>query len=167
MSKKAVKKAFTVTEMLLAVAIMSIVAGIMALNLPAVGQYTAKREAERVAVFLQGHISKENIARRGLWFKVNDDSIQVWYGLKAVNTKEQAVSTLNANQGCKYIPSLQYLCYHINKSIISKHVWGSPSWILISDDSTVVTGTGKSKQLYITVKGAGSTTCDVIIGRGL
>ena len=151
-------KAFTLTEVLVAVAIMSIMAGVMSLNSATVGQQTAKREAERVAAFIQGHINRENIARRGLWFKVNDDNIQVGYGFSySLNILQD--TNFKASTGCTYAAKTQQLRYRVTHEV--------SDWLLISDDSTVVTGTGTNKQLYITVTGANNKTCDVIIGRNL
>ena len=156
------KVAFTLTEVLVAITIMSIMAGVMALTSATVGQQTAKREAERVAAFIQGHISRENIAQRGLWFEIKTDSIEVWHGLKG-NTN--AVPKLNANQGCSYGPSTAKLCYNIRENILLK---GDMSlWKLISADSTVVTEEGTNGQHYIRVQGADNKFLNVIIGRRL
>ena len=149
-------RAFTLTEVLVAVAVMSIMAGVMALNSSTVGQQTAKREAERVAAFIQGHISRENIAKRGLWFQVNENNIQVWNGLK---NKEQELKPLNANQGCVYTITSSKLCYRIRESV-------KPSeWELIADDSTVVTDSGTNGQHCIKIEGADKKYSNVIIGR--
>ncbi len=149
-------RAFTLTEVLVAVAIMSIMAGVMALNSATVGKQTAKREAERVAAFIQGHISRENIARRGLWFQVNENNIRVWYGF---NRQEQEMPKLNANQGCVYtmVDTKTNLCYR-TKSVPS-------DWVLIADDSTVITDSGTNGQHYITVNGADKKSLNVLIGR--
>lgn len=154
------KVAFTLTEVLVAITIMSIMAGVMALTSATVGQQTAKREAERVAAFIQGHISRENIAQRGLWFEIKTDSIEVWHGLKG-NTN--AVPKLNANQGCSYGASTTKLCYNIGKTTLLNQ----SSWKLISADSTVVTEEGTNGQHYIRVQGADNKFLNVIIGRRL
>lgn len=156
------KAAFTLTEVLVAIAIMSIMAGIMALNSASVGQQSAQKEAERVAAFIQGHITRENIAQRGLWFEVKPDSIEVWHGLKG-NTN--AVPKLNANQGCSYGSSTAKLCYNIRENILLSS--NMSSWKLISTDSTVVTEEGTNGQHYIRVQGADNKSLNVIIGRRL
>ena len=150
------RRAFTLTEVLVAVAVMSIMAGVMALNSSTVGQQTAKREAERVAAFIQGHISRENIARRGLWFQVNGNNIQVWNGLQ---TNSQELPPLNAKQGCVYTIDKTKLCYRIKQTAIPA------GWNSIEDDSTVVTDSGINGQHYIQIQGADKKSLNVIIGR--
>ena len=76
-------KGITLLETLIAITIMSIMSGVMALSSATVGQQSARREAERVAAFIQGHINRENIAKRGLWFQVEEDNIQVWHGFSS------------------------------------------------------------------------------------
>ena len=153
-------RAFTLTEVLVAVAVMSIMAGVMALNSATVGKQTAKREAERVAAFIQGHISRENIARRGLWFQVKTDSIEVWHGFD-YNTSRLQSPPFNATSGCSYTASQTKLCYHIKQSNLEF------GWKIISDDSTAVTDSETNGQHYITVNGADKKYSNVIIGRKL
>ena len=152
------RKAFTLTEVLVAVAIMSIMAGVMALNSTTVGQQSAKREAERVAAFIQGHISRENIARRGLWFQVKENSIKVWHGFDDLS-KELQTPEFKANSGCTYTSSTSKFYYHIKQSSFAS------DWILIADDSTVITDSGTNGQHIITVEGADKKSLNVIIGR--
>ena len=154
-------KGITLLETLIAITIMSIMAGVMMLSSATVGQQSARREAERVAAFIQGHISRENIAKRGLWFQVNEDNIQVWYGFKGDPSSTAAKSCLKANQGCVYSPAKSKLYYHIKTS---NYVNG---WYIISDDSTVIIGSGTNGQHYITIEGADKKSLDVIIGRNL
>lgn len=151
-------KGVTLTEVLVAIAVMSIMSGVMALSSATVGQQTAKREAERVAAFIQGHISRENIAKRGLWFQVNENSIQVWHGL---SSNAQEVPKLDAYHGCKYTPSQVKMCYNVKA--FSKGL----GWKAISGDSTVGTDNGTKGQHYISVEGADKKSLYVIIGRNL
>ena len=152
------QKGFTLVELSIAIAVMSISAGVTSMNYSAFGQHTAKNEAERVAAFIQGHISREDLARRGLWIQVNSDNIQVWYGFsEAFRTMES--SDLKAYHGCKYTPSAQKLCYRIKKSAVPV------TWKVISDDSTVLTGSGTDGQHYITVEGTDQKSMNVIIRR--
>ena len=151
-------RAFTLTEVLVAVAVMSIMAGVMALNSATVGKQTAKREAERVATFIQGHINKSNIAMHGLWFVVNPDSIEVRHGFDYYTSIPQT-PPFNANSGCSYTASKTQLCYRI-KFVPS-------GWNAISDDSTVVTDSGENGQHIITIEGADKKYSNVIIGRKL
>ena len=156
------RKAFTLTEVLVAVAIMSIMAGVMALNSATVGQQSAKREAERVAAFIQGHISRENMAKRGLWFEVQDDSIKVWHSLKGKEDLQEDPE-LKASNGCKYSSSSPKMCYGIRESVLED--FSLKSWKLISKDNTAVTDSGTKAQYYITVEGADKESVNVIIGR--
>ena len=151
-------KGVTLLETLIAITIMSIMAGVMMLSSSTVGQQSARREAERVAAFIQGHISRENIARRGLWFQVNEDNIQVWYGFD-YSSKKQQNPDFKANSGCTYTTATKNLYYHI-KSVVS-------GWELISNDSTVVTDSGTKGGYYITVEGADKKSLNVLIGRNL
>ena len=66
------RKALTLTEVLTGLAILSILAGVMTLNSATVGQQTARREAERVAAFLQSHILRANLTRNVLWVTVSN-----------------------------------------------------------------------------------------------
>ena len=153
-------KGITLLETLIAITIMSIMAGVMMLSSATVGQQSARREAERVAAFIQGHISRENISKRGLWLQVNSKDIQVWYGFKKTSfLATEANSYLKANQGCTYTTATKKLYYHI-KSVVS-------DWELISNDSTVVTDSGTKGQYYITVEGADKKSLNVLIGRNL
>ena len=151
-------RAFTLTEVLVAVAVMSIMAGVMALNSATVGKQTAKREAERVAAFIQGHITRANIAMRGVWFEVKPDSIEVWHGFD-YNTSRLQSPPFNATSGCSYTASKTKLCYR-TKSVPLE-------WNAISDDSTVVTDSGENGQHIITIEGADKKYSNVIIGRKL
>ena len=101
----------------------------MALSSATVGQQSARREAERVAAFIQGHINRENIAKRGLWFQVEEDNIQVWHGFSSSSKISQSPD-FKANSGCKYTTATKQLYYHIKSSSFVK------DWILISDDTT-------------------------------
>ena len=154
------RKGVTLTEVLIAIAIMSIMSGVMALSSATVGQQTAKKEAERAAAFIQGHISRENIAQRGLWFQVNTDSIEVWHGHDDISKIPQN-PLFKANAGCSYVPSKAKLCYHIKQSSQSS------GWEVISDDSTVVTDSTANGRHYITITGADQKSLNVIIGRNL
>ena len=152
------RRAFTLVEVVIALAIMSIMAGVMALNSAAVGQHTAKKEAERVAAFIQGHISRANIAMRGVWFEVKTDSIEVRHGFE-YSTSIPQNPPFNANSGCSYTASQAKLCYNIKKSKIQT------GWEIISDDSTVITDSGTNGQHCITIEGADKKYSNVIIGR--
>ena len=155
-------KGVTLLETIIAITIMSIMAGVMALSSATVGQQSARREAERVAAFIQGHISRENIAKRGLWFRVNSKDIKVWYGFKNIPlSATEANSCLKANQGCTYNAAKSKLYYHI---VASNYV---SEWEVISDDSTVSVSSGTKGQHYITVEGADNKSLNVIIGRKL
>ncbi len=151
-------KGITLTEVLVAITIMSIMAGVMALSSATVGQQTAKREAERVAAFIQGHISRDNIAKRGLWFDVKTDSIEVWHGYDT-GSKILQNPPFKANAGCTY--TNHNLCYHIAGSRKPE------KYHIISDDSTVVTDNTTNGQYCIIVTGADRKSSNVIIGRNL
>lgn len=154
------KNAFTITEVVVAMTIMLITAGVLSMKSSGVWQQTAQKEAERAAAFIQGHISRENMAKRGLWFEVQDDSIKVWHGLEK-NSEE--IPELKASNGCKYSSSSPKMCYGIRESVLED--FSLKSWKLISKDNTAVTDSGTKAQYYITVEGADKESVNVIIGR--
>ena len=154
-------KGITLLETLIAITIMSIMAGVMMLSSATVGQQSARREAERVAAFIQGHISRANIAMRGLWFDVNEDNIRVGYGFTH-NQQQIQSPDFKANTGCKYSP--KQLFYNV-QSQESQTTAKSHGWSMISQDSTVVTDTEANGQHCITVTGADNKSLNVIIGR--
>ena len=155
-------KGITLLETLIAITIMSIMAGVMMLSSATVGQQSARREAERVAAFIQGHISRANITRRGLWFEVKEDNINVSYGF-TLNSQQIQYPDLKANTGCKY--SEHKLFYNIDSQTIQADAVNK-KWYMISKDSTVVVSDGSQNgQHCITVQGADNKSLNVIIGR--
>ena len=68
------RMALTLTEVLMGIAIMSILAGVMMLNGNTIGQQTARREADRVAAFFRAHLRRANMTHDVVWFTVNVDN---------------------------------------------------------------------------------------------
>ena len=156
-----IHKGVTLTEVLVAITIMSIMAGVMALNSSTVGQQSAKREAERVAAFIHGHISRANTAMRGVWFQVNEDNIRVGYGFK-YDAQQIQYPDFKANTGCKY--SQHQLFYNIESQTNQLSATNN-QWSMIPKNSTVVTDSGKNGQQCIKIEGADQKSLYVIIGR--
>ena len=156
------KNAFTITEVVVAMTIMLITAGVLSMKSSGVWQQTAQKEAERAAAYIQGHISRENMAKRGLWFEVQDDSIKVWHSLKGKEDLQEDPE-LKASNGCKYSSSSPKMCYGIREAVLED--FSLKSWKLISKDNTAVTDSGTKAQYYITVEGADKESVNVIIGR--
>ncbi len=161
-------KAFTFTEVMIAMTIMAILAAAMNMNMTKVAQQTPQKEAERVAAFMQTEINRANIAMHGVWIQVNEYNIQVGYG-SAYNAWQLQSHDLKATAGCKYSTKndnrKSKFFYNIESQSKQDNAT-SHGWTMISKDSTVVADTNtdtQPKEYYFTVERADQQSCNVII----
>ena len=95
------RKALTLVEALIALSIMSILAGMMTLNGSTVGEQTTKREAERVAGFFRTHMLRADMTHDVLWFDVKPSNISLKTGLEYGSLQETA--SLDASAKCSFL----------------------------------------------------------------
>lgn len=147
------RKAVTLTELLIGIAVMAILAGAMSLNQGTFGKQTAKREADRVAGYIQAKLLDSDRTHDGLWFVIDEHRITVKRG----RTLSEAISKdqdLEANTDCSF--STIKLRYRTDEV---KYAYKE-----ISADSSVKVVQGTLPGYRITVKGADGNTCYVVIG---
>ena len=165
------RKALTLTEVLTGLAILSILAGVMTLNSATVGQQTARREAERVAVFLQTHILRANLTRDVLWLTVDNsatpNTITAATG-KASDTLLKT-ETLEAREKCSFSPALK-LVHNFN--LIYRTDDNTRDHTKISADASIDIGPVMASEgndipgwYRLTVKGADEKYCNVLISK--
>ena len=113
------RKALTLVEALIALSIMSILAGMMTLNGSTVGEQTTKREAERVAGFFRTHMLRADMTHDVLWFDVNKDNISLKTGINAPSeySPSQETAKLEASAKCSFLKETAslYLSYNYDK----------------------------------------------------
>ncbi len=151
------RKAVTLSELLIGIAVMAILAGAMSLNQGTFGRTTAKREADRVAGYIQAKLLDSDRTHDGLWFTVDEHKISVLRGrntTKAIN-KDQP---LEANTDCSF--TTIKLRYRTDPPSLHRE----RSYKEISADSSAKVVQGTLPGYRITVKGADGNTCDVVIG---
>ncbi len=153
------RKAVTLTELLIGIAIMAILAGAMSLSQGTFGKQTAKREAERVAGYIQAKLLASDRTHDGLWFVIDEHRISVKRG----RTLDEAVSKdqdLEANTDCSFTKiKLRYRTTPHPKITLAEKNYKE-----ISPDSSAKVVQGTLPGYRITVKGADGNTCDVVIG---
>ena len=112
------RKALTLVEALIALSIMSILAGMMTLNGSTVGEQTTKREAERVAGFFRSHMLRADMTHDVLWFDVKPSSISLSTGIEAPT---QETAKLEASAKCSFLKEAAslYLSYNYDKAYTS------------------------------------------------
>ena len=147
------RKAVTLTELLIGIAILGILAASMSLSNNTFSRQTAKREAERVAGYIQAKLLDSDRTHDGLWFTVDEQKILLLRG----RTLDDAVSKdqpLEASTECSF--TAIKLRYRTDKD---KYAYKE-----ISPDSSAKVVQGDLPGYRITVSGADGKTCDVVIG---
>ena len=148
------RKAVTLTELLIGIAVLSILAGTMSLSNNAFNRQTAKREAERVAAYIQAKILASDRTHDGLWFTIDDKTISLRRGISfdVAVSKDQP---LEANTDCSFSTKTKKLRYRAS----------TPSkYQEISPDSSAKVVQGTLPGYRITINGADGKSCDVVIG---
>ena len=139
-------KAFTLIEMVIAIAIMGIMATAVVMNSRTLTKHSAKDEAVRVAAYMQSHLRRADINKDVLWFDIDSDKQKI--ELRKGKEYDSSVDPekLEANGGCSYSYS------------------SSSNRLLISNDAYVTASADANAKHYITVTDADSKKYYVLIG---
>lgn len=152
------RKGVTLTELLIGITIMSILAGVMTLNGNTIGQQTARREADRVAAFFRAHLNRANMTHDVVWFTVNVDDtpnridVQIGYDIASPLKTDK----LEASEKCSFSTSSENLVYNKNNA---------GGYGTIHADASVDIGPVTSGLYCLTVTGADGRTCTVRISK--
>ena len=147
-------KALSIIELLIAITIMGISAGAVALSLNAVGKQGAKNEAEKVARYIQSHLRMADVTKDVLWLDIASDKIEVRTGKTYDSSAEPKEPVCNASKKCSYSSTTTPLLYNL---IDAEHK-------VISKDAAVKTSEDIGGQYHITVNGADGKAYYVLIG---
>ena len=160
------RKAFTLTELLIGMLIMVITAGVFTLNSNMIGRHTAKREAERVAAYIQTHFRKADITQNVLWITITSEEIEIkageFYDYLAYTNAKSVDEPLHASTGCTFPDNLR-LVYPATKD----RKQGAITFKPVSSGASVNIGTDTEGQYCLTVNGADGETYNVLIGSQL
>ena len=152
------RKGVTLTELLIGITIMSILAGVMTLNGNTIGQQTARREADRVAAFFRAHLNRANMTHDVVWFTVVDDDTPNRIDVQIGTDRNNPLKTdkLEAREKCSFSTSYHMLVYNKN---------GAGFYKTISADASVDIGPETAGMYCLTVIGADGKTCTVRISK--
>ena len=151
------RKGVTLTELLIGITIMSILAGVMTLNGNTIGQQTARREADRVAAFFRAHLNRANMTHDVVWFTVTPNRIDVQIGDE--RTSPLKTDKLEASEKCSFptsSTSFKRLVYNKNNA---------GEYGTIHADASVDIGPATAGLHCLTVTGADGRTCTVRISK--
>ena len=162
-------KAFSLSELTIVLLILSVTAGVTALNTNKFAGQTAQDEAEKAAAFINNKLHRTVMKRVGFRITVNDDSIASDYGLDYSNMIPE--SSLSADKGCSFalyaksgtsygIASSNKLYCNVNSSTANTSHWSK-----ISEDCSVRISTEEEGEYYIKVTDESGQFCNVIIAR--
>ena len=152
-------KAFTLTETLVGLTVMTILAGVMTLSANSIGKQTAKREADRAAAYLQAHLRRADARNDILWIRINKDDNNIEIKTGPVYEDAKPKTPLKASKECSYLNKLR-LIYNVPKAQSVKGTLYS----LISHDASVIASSNSGGQYSFGVKGADGKTYNVLIG---
>ena len=92
------RKAVTLTELLIGIAILGILAGTMSLSNNAFNRQTAKREAERMQAYIYRQMQKADRIHKNFTLQVDGEYLTVNWGDSA-NTD----TSFKASDGCRFV----------------------------------------------------------------
>lgn len=152
------RKGVTLTELLIGITIMSILAGVMTLNGNTIGQQTARREADRVAGFFRTHLLRANMTHDVVWFTVVDDDTPNRIDVQIGTDRNNPLKTdkLEAREKCSFSTSYKTLVYNKNNAGLYKTILA---------DASVDIGPKTAGMYCLTVTGADGKTCTVRISK--
>lgn len=145
------------------ITIMSILAGVMTLNASSIGQQTAKREAERVAAYIQDRMRRADKTHSVVWFTVTKTEIEVRTGYDYDSATVEA-PTFTATGKCEYSTELK-LVYPRDEDKDLGSVHGGGTYKHAVQGASITLDTGTVSGTYLTVHGEDGKDCNVIIGR--
>ena len=153
------RKGVTLTELLIGITIMSILAGVMTLNGNTIGQQTARREADRVAAFFRAHLNRANMTHDVVWFTVTVDEtphrIDAQIGSNKYNPLK--IDKLEAREKCSFSTSSNKLLYNTKVNALG--------YTILPANASVDIGPATANLHCITVTGADGKTCTVRISK--
>ena len=159
------RRAFTLTELLISMLVMAILAGAAILNIDAMGRQSAQREAEKVAAFINTNLRRADMTQDNLWITIASSYIDIKQGFftsKALHDSAASVpnSPVKASNGCTFQSDNKRLLYPSNK----EQSLGTIKFQPIPAGTAVNVSTSSGGKYYITVNGADSKTLYVQIG---
>ena len=155
------QRAFTLTEVVIAVLILGIMAAAITLR-PDSAKQTAKREAERIAAVINRLIETADRMHSRFWFIPDSNDIymsnaKIYY--KGSTPKEKL--DFNVSGGCSFSSSPKLLGYNTEGSTVSNVIINT---VLTPSVRVEVSEQTKDNAKYtITVTGAGTSPCYVYI----
>ena len=159
------RTAFTLTELLIGMLVMAILAGAAILNIDAMGRQSAQREAEKVAAFINTNLRRADITNDNLWITIDSSCVDIKQGSftsKALHDNAASVpnSPVKASNGCTFQSDNKRLIYPSNQ----EQSLGTTKFKPIPAGAAVNVSTNSGGKYYITVNGADSETLYVLIG---
>ena len=115
--------AFSLTELLVAMTVIVILAGAVTLSSTTMGRQTAKREAERVAEKLRSVAMKSDREHKSYTIKFPNkgdaglDYFEILDETKDLNHK--VIETFNASKGCKFKTNVEELTYDLQLNMFN------------------------------------------------
>lgn len=153
------RRGVTLTELLIGITIMAILAGVMTLNGNTIGQQTARREADRVAAFFRAHLRRANMTHDVVWFTVTVDETPHRIDVQIGSDWHNPLRTdkLEAREKCSFsAPSSSKLVYNKNNA---------GAYQTLPADASVDIGPATAGLHCLTVTGADGRTCTVRISK--
>ena len=152
------RRAFTLTEVVIAVLVLGIMAAAMTLR-PDSAKQTAKREAERIAAVISRLIEKADRNHSAFWFIPEGNTLYIVRG-RTYSASAREELDFKASAGCSFTSSPARLGYNTESNT---------SYAVISTNTTpavrveVSSQTQDKAKYAITVTGADKSTCYVYI----
>ena len=158
-------KAFTLTELLISIMIMAILAGVSILNLDNMSSQTAQREAERIAAYIHTHLRRVDITQDTLWISITSENIELKTGRFGDLSRYNEANLVDdpsfkTSTNCTFQGNFHFV--YPKESEVNL---GSIKFQPIPEGATVEASTATTGTYCITVNGADGKTCNVLIGR--
>ena len=158
------RRAFTMTELLIGMLIVAITAGIFSLDVNSFGKQTAKHEAERVAAYIQTHLRRADITQDILWITITAENIKLKTGEMESrsdydNAKLVDDPAFTTSDGCTFQNTGNFV-YPKN----ADKVLSTLKFKFIPDGASVSIGTGTDGKYCLTLNGSDGSTYNVLIG---
>ena len=151
------RKAFTITELAVAMLIMTTMAAAIALNTNTAKQ-TAKNEAERIAAVINRLIERADRTHSRFWFIPEENNIYIAL-TKDYNKNSTPKEKLDfkINSGCSFSSSPTIMGYNTEGSTTSNVIIKTAVRVEVSSE------TKDNAKFTLTVTGADASTCYVYV----
>lgn len=157
------RKAFTITELSIAMLIMTTMAAAVALSTNAAKQ-TAKNEANKIAAVINRLIETADRTHSVFWFIPDDNDIYI------ARTKNYSKSTtpkekinFRITPGCSFSSSPKIMGYNTESSLISNAIIKTSETPAVRVEVSSETKSDDKIEFTVTVKGADNSTCYVYV----